>query len=139
MMQHEDITDKVIGSFYDVYNELGYGFLESVYESAMCVALREKSLEVECQLPLSVWFRGINVGSFRTDILVNRSVIVELKASKGLESAYEAQLLNYLKASEVEVGLLMNFGEKPEFKRLIFDNARKQSHKLRKKTDPSNP
>ena len=119
------MTEKVIGVYYEVYNELGHGFLESVYEQAMLIALSEAGLHVARQLPITVYFRGQVVGEFRADIMVNNLVIVEIKAARTIESAYEAQIMHYLRATDVEIGLLMNFGPKPEFKRFIFDNERK--------------
>jgi GxxExxY protein len=119
------VTEKVIGVYYEVYNELGHGFLESVYEQAMLIALSEAGLHVARQLPITVYFRGQVVGEFRADIMVNNLVIVEIKAARTIESAYEAQIMHYLRATDVEIGLLMNFGPKPEFKRFIFDNERK--------------
>jgi GxxExxY protein len=124
-MKHQEITEKIIGVFYEVYNELGPGFLESVYEQSMAIALSEAGLQVVKQAPITVHFRGQVVGDFRADLLVNNQVIVELKAAHVIERIFEAQLMNYLRATRVEVGLLMNFGPKPEFKRFIFDNERK--------------
>lgn len=123
--KHGEITEKVLRVFYDVYNELGHGFLESVYRGAMEIALREKGLRVQSEVPIRVWFRGKLVGDFRVDLLVEDAVILELKAARGMGSSHEAQALNYLRASEFEVGMLLNFGRKPEFKRLAYDNARK--------------
>jgi len=125
-LKHAALTEKIIGVFYDVYNELGYGFLESVYEASLALALEQAGLVVERQVAIPVWFRGQKVGEFRGDLRVNGLVLLELKCSRVLDVAHEAQLLHYLKATEVEVGLLLNFGEKPQFKRLIFDNARKK-------------
>lgn len=119
------MTERIIGVFYEVYNELGHGFLESVYEEAMAVALPQAGLKVERQVPLRVTFRGVVVGDFRADLLVENSVLLELKASRDIDPAHEAQLLNYLRATEVEVGLLLNFGPKARFKRLAFENSRK--------------
>jgi GxxExxY protein len=124
-MKHQEITEKIIGVFYEVYNELGHGFLESVYEQSMEIALCQAGLQVIRQALITVHFRGQVVGDFRADILVNNQVIVELKAARAIESAYEAQVMNYLRATNVEIGLLMNFGPKPEFKRFIYDNDRK--------------
>jgi GxxExxY protein len=124
-MKHQEITEKIIGVFYEVYNELGHGFLESVYEQAMVIALSEAGLPVVQRAPITVYFHGQLVGDFRADLLVNNQVIVKLKAARALESAYEAQLMNYLRATNIEIGLLMNFGPKPEFKRFIYDNERK--------------
>lgn len=125
-MKHEGLTNKIIGVFYEVYNELGHGFLESVYERAMLIALRQAGLSAEAQVPVRVWFRGHDVGDFRADMLVEGVVILELKAARGLDSGNESQTLNFLRATDIEVGLLMNFGSKPQFKRLVFDNPRKQ-------------
>ena len=125
-LQHGDLTEKIIGVFYDVYNELGYGFLESVYEESLVIALSEASLTVERQLAIPVWFRGREVGQFRGDILVEGKVLLELKSTRILEAAHEAQLLHYLKSTEIEVGLLLNFGSRPQFRRLVFDNLRKR-------------
>jgi GxxExxY protein len=123
--KHGDLTEKIIGVFYEVYNELGHGFLESVYEGAMLIALIERGLKTANQVPTRVWFRGRMVGDFKADLLVERAVILELKAGRALESAHEAQLLNYLRATDIEVGLLLNFGVKPQFRRLAYDNDRK--------------
>lgn len=124
--KHGDLTDKIIGTFYEVYNELGFGFLESVYEEAMIIALREKGLKVEQQIPIPVWFRGKKIGNFESDLIVNNLVIVELKAVKLIDETHIAQLLNYLRATEIEVGLVLNFGHKAEFRRQAFDNNRKR-------------
>jgi GxxExxY protein len=124
---HRELTRRIIGVFYEVYSELGYGFLESVYESALGMALSVAGLQVERQVPLKVRFRDCVVGSFRVDLLVERAVIVALKAVRTLESAHEAQLLNLLRASNIEVGLLLNFGPKPRVKRLVFSNWNKQN------------
>ena len=129
-MKHEDLTEKIIGVFYTVYNELGHGFLESVYEQAMAIALREAGFHVVQQAPISVHFRGQTIGEFRADLLIEDKVIVELKAARAIEKAHEAQVMNYLRATKIEVGLLMNFGPRPEFKRFIFDNDRKMSRGL---------
>ncbi len=131
-MSHEhtlkcgDVTEKIIGVFYDVYNELGYGFLESVYQEALVMALREAGLAVECQVPVPVWFRRQKVGDFRADMLVEKKVLLELKSSRSIDLGHEAQLLHYLKATEIELGLLLNFGTRPQFRRLLFDNERKE-------------
>ena len=111
--------------FFDVYNELGYGFLESVYREAMALALGSEGLRVEKELALEARFRGRVVGVFKADLLVNGCVIVELKALKQLGPAHEAQTLNYLRAGVVEVALLFNFGPKPQIRRLAFANDRK--------------
>lgn len=108
-----------------MYSELGYGFLESVYEKAVALLLQAQGIQVERQAPLSVWFLGQEIGKFRADLVVERCVILELKAGRALESAHEAQLLNALKATTIEVGLLFNFGPKPQLRRLAFSNSRK--------------
>src|SRR5882672_2410043 len=125
-LKHRDLTQKIIGVFYEVYNELGHGLLESVYETAFDIALSSKGLPVLRQIEVPVWFRGKKVGDFTADMLVDKCVLLELKAGRALDHAHEAQLLNYLRATEIEVGILCSFGLKPEFKRLAFDNARKQ-------------
>src|SRR5438105_12168229 len=117
--------DKIIGVFYEVYNELGHGFLESVYERSLEIALNSLRLKVCRQIQIPVWFRSKPVGDFTADMLIEDCVLLELKAARTLDSSHQAQLLNYLRATEIEVGLLLNFGLKPEFKRLIFDNPRK--------------
>ena len=123
--KHKDTTEKIIGVFYEVYNELGHGFLESVYEKSFEIALTSIGLTVCRQIEIPVWFRGHQVGAFTADMLVEGSVLLELKAARALDVSHQAQLLNYLRATEIEVGLLFNFGLKPEFKRLVFDNPRK--------------
>ena len=125
VLKHSELTDKILGTFYEVYNELGFGFLESVYEEAMLIALRAKGLQVEQQLKVPVFFRGANIGNFEADLVVENVVIIELKAVSNLIEAHIAQLLNYLRATDIEVGLVLNFGQRPEFKRRVFDNDRK--------------
>ena len=124
--RHRDLTKKIIGVFYDVYNELGHGFLEPVYAAAMLIALKEAGLRTEIQAPIADYFRGQRVGDFRADLMVENTVLLELKAARALDASHEAQLLDYLRATQIEVGLLLNFGSKPEFKRLAFDNERKK-------------
>ena len=124
--KHEELTRQVIGVFYEVYNELGYGFLESVYETAMELVLRRASISVQRQMAIEVRFRGVTIGDFRGDLIVEGALLIELKAAKCLEPAHEAQVLNYLRATELEVGLLLNFGPKPEVKRFAYDNTRKR-------------
>ncbi len=131
-LKHHALTDKIIGTFYEVYNELGFGFLESVYENALVIALREKGFKVEQQISVPVWFRGQRVGDFVADLLVEDKVILELKAVRIFDESHKAQLLNYLRATEIEVGLLLNFGHSAEFKRLAFDNHRKKQKPIEK-------
>src|SRR5437868_3452327 len=109
-LKHQDLTEKIIGIFYEVYNELGYGFLESVYENAMALALQQAGLTVHKQFSVPVWSRGQQVGDFRGDLAVDDRVILEFKAARTIERAHEAQLLNYLRATPLEIGLLLNFG-----------------------------
>jgi GxxExxY protein len=130
------LTDAVLGAFYRVYNELGSGFLESVYEGAMAIVLSSMGVECVRQAAVSVHFRGRVVGSFKIDLLVESRLAVELKASRTLERAHEAQLLNYLRASDLEVGLLLNFGERPVFKRLAYSNDRKRSLRMAEEQKP---
>lgn len=121
----EDLTDRVLGVFYDVYNELGPGFIESVYENAMALALREAGLGAAQQAALTVCFRGKVVGEFRADILVEGRLVLELKAVSQLNAIHEVQLVNYLKASQHQVGLLLNFGPSPQFKRRVYEQLMK--------------
>ena len=125
-LKYADVTEKIIGVFYDVYNELGYGFLESVYEECLVIALRQAGLMVNRQVSVPVWFRGQKVGEFRADVTVENCVLLELKCAKALDPAHEAQILHYLKSTEIEIGLLLNFGLRPEFRRFLFDNERKK-------------
>ena len=122
---HFEVTKQIIGTFYEVYNELGHGFLESVYENSLAIALREQGFEVVQQVSIPVYFRGNKVGDFEADILVNQIVILELKAARTIDPSHIAQLLHYLKATQIEVGLLFNFGPRAEFKRVVFGNERK--------------
>lgn len=124
-LKHAELTDKILKIFYQVYNELGFGFLESVYENATAIALIEAGMRVRQQVPIPVYFRGHQVGDFRCDLLVEDEIFLEIKAVKAIAPEHVAQVLNYLRATEIEVALILNFGERPDFKRLIFDNARK--------------
>lgn len=125
--KYKDITDIILKSFYEVYNELGDGFLESVYENALYIVLTGYGLCVERQENISVFFRGNIIEDFKTDLIANEKVIVELKAVRTFDPAHEAQLINYLKATNIEVGLLFNFGRKPGFMKFVYDNKRKIS------------
>jgi GxxExxY protein len=118
-------TQHILGAFYEVYNELGSGFLESVYREALAIALGDRGLRYERQTRITVVFRGVVIGAFRADFVVGSKVLVELKATRALDDAHVAQTLNYLRATNLEVALLLNFGPKPSFKRLFFDNVRK--------------
>jgi GxxExxY protein len=123
--KHEDLTHRIIEIFYKVYNTLGYGFLEKVYENALVIEFHKAGLDAIPQAPIRVRYDQQIVGEYFIDILIESCIIVEIKAAKTLSKEHEAQLLNYLKASEMEVGLLLNFGPKPEIKRKVFDNYRK--------------
>ena len=119
-MLHGDITDLIIKGFYKVYNTLGYGFLEKVYENALVIELETMGLEVRQQHPINVYYESRIVGEYFADLLVNNAVILELKVAEQLRTEHVAQLTNYLKATEKELGLLLNFGKDPEFKRVVF-------------------
>jgi len=123
--KHKELTEKIIKIFYRVYNKLGYGFLEKIYEDAMMVEFKKEDIPAVCQSAIKVFYEGEVIGEYYADILVDNKVIVEIKAAKCLVEENEAQLLNYLKATDIEVGLLLNFGTKPELKRKAFDNLRK--------------
>ncbi len=125
-LKHGYLTDKIIGVFFDVYNELGHGFLESTYAEAMVIALEAMRLPVQREIPVPVWFRGRKIGQYFADLLVAGTVLLELKAGRTLEKEHEAQLLHYLRATDIEVGLLLGFGIRPQFRRLLFDNERKK-------------
>jgi len=122
---HEDLTEEIIQVFYKVYNTLGYGFLEKVYEKAMLIELKAAGLNATGQYPVNVFYEEEIVGEYFADIMVENKVILELKAREKLCPEHEVQLVNYLKATEMEVGLLMNFGKEPKIKRKIFTNDRK--------------
>ena len=118
--KYSEITEGVIKAYYRVYNKLGYGFLEKVYEKAMAIECKKFNLECLFQCPIEVFYDGEVVGVYFADMIVNQFVIVEIKAASSITMEHEIQLLNYLKATEIEVGLLLNFGKKPEFKRKVF-------------------
>jgi GxxExxY protein len=126
-MLHEEITSQIIKAFYKVNNVLGFGFLEKVYENAMILELTNMGLKVERQKNILVYYENSVVGNYFADLLVNNLVIIELKAAESLCEEHEAQLINYLKATNIEVGLLLNFGKKAEFRRKIFTNDRKNN------------
>lgn len=124
---YPELTETIIGVYYDVYNEIGHGFLESIYRNAMQIALTEAGLSVQREFPVPVWFRGQTIGLFRADLMIANKVLVELKAVNALDRSHEGQLLHYLRATEIEVGLLFNFGGgKPQFRRLVFENSKKK-------------
>ncbi|HKI97454.1 MAG TPA: GxxExxY protein [bacterium] len=122
---HAPLTARIIGAFYAVYNELGHGFLEAVYEKALLLELQRNGLQVSRQEPIAVRYKGDIVGEYLADLVVENAVILELKATQRIDPIHEAQLLHYLRATDLEVGLLLNFGPKPEFRRLVFENRRK--------------
>ena len=122
MLKHEEITALIIKAFYNVYNSLGYGFLEKIYENAMIVELENLCLKAQRQVPIKVYYQEILVGEYLDDIVVENSIILELKAAENLREEHECQLINYLKATDLEIGFLFNFGKKPQFKRKIFSN-----------------
>jgi len=134
-VKHEELTEQCIKAFYTVYNTLGYGFLEKVYERAMAIELSKMEFDVRCQYPVRVYYDGQVVGDFSADVLVDDCVILELKATRTLVEGDGSQLLNYLNATEYEVGLLLNFGPKPQVKRKVFDNKLKQYQPPRIFTD----
>lgn len=127
--KYADITGVVIKAFYNVYNKLGYGFLEKVYENAMQIELKKLGLECSAQHPIEVFYDDLKVGFYIADIIINECVIVEIKAAESLCEEHEAQLTNYLKATDIEVGLLLNFGKKIEFKRKVFSTEYKNLKK----------
>ena len=120
-------TGPLIELFFHVYRTLGYGFIERVYQNAMVIASKRFGLDIRVKVPILVKFEGVIAGKYEADVVVNNTVICELKTAKALAPEHEAQLLNYLKATPYEVGFLLNFGPKPRYKRLVFDNSRKGS------------
>jgi GxxExxY protein len=122
---HKDLTDVILKTFYEVYNELGYGFLEKVYQNSLLIELRNKGLNVIPQKKIKVFYKGNEVGEYFADLIVEDKVVLELKAVEYIVEEFENQLLNYLKGTDCEVGLLLNFGKKPEFRRRIYENKRK--------------
>jgi GxxExxY protein len=124
-LAYQELTNTIINAFYTVYNALGYGFLEKVYENALAHELRKRSLTVESQHKLAVYYDGIPVGEYFADLLVENSVVLELKAAEAIDDAHTAQLINYLKATKCEVGFVLNFGPDPKFERRYFSNQRK--------------
>ena len=122
---HKELTGSILKLFYEVYNELGYGFLEKVYQKALYNELKNNGFDVESQKQIKVYYKNVEVGEYYADLIVNDKVILELKATESITEAHEFQLLNYLKSTNIEVGLLLNFGKKPEFCRKVFQNYRK--------------
>jgi len=122
--KHRDLTDKIINAFYEVYNTLGYGFLEKVYENALAHELRKRGFKVVQQAPIHVHYDGVIVGEYYADLVVNDAVILELKSVEAILDDHKAQLLNYLKATDIDVGLALNFGPRPQISRKVFEIAR---------------
>jgi len=123
---HKKMTDEIIKTFYDVYNELGCGFLEKVYQNALYIELKSRGFKVEAQKQIKVNYKSCIVGEYYADLIINDTIILELKVSEFIIPDHEFQLINYLKATNIEVGLLLNFGIKPEFRRKVFENNRKK-------------
>lgn len=122
---YSDITNEVLNAFYDVYNELGYGFLEKVYKNALFNELTHRGIRCQKEYPISVYYKGVCVGEYYADIMIEDKIILELKAVKAILPEHLAQLNNYLRATDAEVGLLLNFGMEPQKKRVVFTNDRK--------------
>lgn len=127
--KHKELSEKLIETFYKVYNNLGYGFPEKVYENALMIEFKRNGIHAIPQSPIKVIYEGETIGEYYADVLIDNKIIIEIKAAKQLVEEHEAQLLNYLKATDIEVGLLLNFGPKPEIKRKAFDNNRKINRK----------
>lgn len=122
---HKDLTEAIIKVFYDVYNELGYGFLERVYQNSMYLELQARGFKVDPQKQIKVYYKGQEVGEYYADLIIDDFIILELKATETIVEEFEWQLINYLRGTDKEVGLLLNFGKKPEFRRKVFENSRK--------------
>ena len=130
MDEHEELVpkelvDTILKHFYRIYNELGYGFLERVYQNALYFALLDEGLKCETEKPIQVYFDGRVVGDYRADILVENCIILELKATEEFNTSFDSQLINYLKATDIEVGYVLNFGKRPKYSRKVFSNSRK--------------
>lgn len=125
--KHAGLSQEIIKVVYEVHKELGYGFSEKVYQQAFGIALRKAGVRVEEQVPIKVYYQGQVVGEFFADMIVDGLILLELKSAGSILEEHEAQLLNYLKATEIEVGLLMNFGKSASFRRKVLDNERKGS------------
>jgi GxxExxY protein len=134
-LKHAELTEILIGTFFAVYNELGHGFLESVYEQAFSVVLAEKGIFFQRQIAVPVWFHNQQIGEFRADLLVESKVLIELKTGRDIDLAWEKQILNYLRATDIEVGLLFNFGPTAQFRRYAFENARKNPRNPRESAE----
>jgi GxxExxY protein len=126
-LKEADLTGKIINAFYTVYDELGYGFLETVYTGAICIELTNRGVAFSREGPIDVFYKGIKVGHYKADIIVAERVVIEVKASRTTDDSDRRQLLNYLRATSLELGLMLHFGPKANFQRLIFENDRKRS------------
>jgi len=126
MLLHEELTKQILAAFYEVYNELGYGFLERVYQNALYLELQDRGFKVATQQRVNVFYKGRGVGEYFTDLIVNDLVILELKACETMKEEHEIQLRNYLRATTIEVGFVINFGLEPEFSRKYFANENKK-------------
>jgi len=126
-MLHKELSGQILKAFYDVYNELGYGFLERVYQNALFLELKARGFNVVAQKKISVYYKGVEVGDYYADLIVNDTIILELKACDYIVEEFEFQLINYLKSTNCEVGLLLNFGKEPEFIRKVFSNNNKKN------------
>ncbi len=126
-LAHSDTTQQIIGAFYDVYNALGYGFVESVYANSLPIAMTKRGLHCRREVPLSVLYDGQEVGNFRADAIVNDLIVVEIKAVERIAAAHEAQIMNYLCAARLSIGLIMNFGPTAQFRRIIWAPTNRQS------------
>jgi GxxExxY protein len=124
-MKHENVTERIIAAYYKVYNVLGRGFLEKVYQGAMAIELRKHGLNIKPLERIDVFYDGVCVGEYFADFLVEDCVVIELKAAEAIAPAHEAQRINYLKATNIDVGLLLNFGPKPQFRRKVYETARR--------------
>ncbi len=128
---HKDTTDKILKGFYNVYNKMGYGFSEKVYENSLLIEFRKLGLHCEKQKQISVYYEAEKVGDYYADIIVAESIILELKAASCIVTEFETQLFNYLRATDIELGYVLNFGEKPQFRRILFTNDRKHNRNLK--------
>ncbi len=135
---HKALTEQLIGIFYDVYSELGHGFIESVYEDALSISLSEHQIPFQRQIPIPVFFHGRQIGDFRADLLIENKVLIELKAGRGIDLSWEKQVLNYLRGTAIEVGLLFNFGPEPQFRRYAFANERKEIRDFQRRSAEKN-
>jgi GxxExxY protein len=138
-LKHRNVTEIILAGFYEAFNVLGSGFLEAVYIAAMVIVLRRMGLQVEEKPSLPVYFNDRVLGRFTPDLLVNGVVIIEAKAVRAIDPVHKAQVINYLKASNIEVGLLLNFGDTPQFQRLVFDNTRKAERRPPQEVAESDP